>query len=1213
MNQKFNSIFRLILISVLIIACLPAGVVADQFVGGVPLQEEETGTVSGGLWADAYTGLSTSATKTFSLPEYTEVRWARLYVVVYSGNMEKNYEGEATVKFDGGTGLRTLGKDLLNVPYSFPGEGGDGAVEVSDHCNRVTSDYMLWYDVTDKIKGQSLSAQVETAKAPGYTGTFDGRIKAIVLLVAYDDGDTDEVFYQVNQGHDVDSYRVEEILGDSYVGETTFNLPEKEDWEESELSTFYLASEDAKYRLNREDPGDGETGLRGAFFGRNLWDAGGLVRTGDENLLTYDNQPGEYYKIFLATLTLRTPGQETGSLTVTSSPEGASLIIDDEEAGLTGTTLSLPVGSHSVRVEMEGYLSSDEEYADIEAGVTSELSFELEALTGSLSVSSSPSGAAIYLDNRDTGIKTDATLEDLSTGEHTLVLKLEGYEDLEETVSVEEGETTGVSFELTEAGTAPSGGSDGGSDKENGYSGRALTEYATGSVHGDLLYTEKSEYSGLLKPGESREYVLSPELPENATPEIARLYIYTTWSHDERLREGTEATPAVSVNDRILSPDAHYSDRKGEGRYDYLVETFAYDAEGLILGDDLRVEVTNRGTGNRVFALYGAGLLVLWSHPDEPERLYWITEGSDVLLADPEFGTTSADATTTAAFSGRVEASDVSDARLVLVSTAASGEEGDGNRATFNDGEWFNPLTGGSSGVSVADLSVRPFLSASNTAGIESSSSGTAGDYMESRHACLVLTLAAGAEAPVATETTSAPEMAAGPGDDSAISDESPVKEAESESVSECGLITSVFRPLIGFIYSLLGWQTSVQADPVETEVLNQTPEETPLLPEEIGPGDLSLLSNPPGALIYLDGIYTGRTTPHTFEATSPGNHTLRIESGGYEPYEADFIIRGDIEVAARLSALGTGNGYLKYTGSLPDLDQNHCGGVYVDSLPSGAEIYVDGRKSGSLTPQVISGLKEGLHTIKVRKDKAEFSVSKRKVWVYRNAISDLKFEEMSSDIRTVTVDSKSMKGVPLSLNGRYLGSKLPAKVDIGRISSFVSTMENGAYISWPVSDFLEAGDTMTLPRETPLLGNVLVESQPAGAEIFADGFRTGYHTPFLIENVSVGHHIFSVSKPGYLPAEKAFILSDDPVRDTDEILNLKPDAYVHGSLTVTSEPEGAKIYLYNRYTGEKTPHTFPYMRIGSYQVRIVGEAGSKVLDDVVVTPYENRTCHADL
>lgn len=189
----------------LLLFLLPTTVSADTYIGGIPLDTVQHGTVSGDLWWDSFYGVAgqpigqpNTQVKTFLLPEHTGIAWAHLYVAVYCGNQQSNYELTARVRFDGngdGTYERTLGTETLNVPYGFPGEGGAGPVMVNGHCNRVSSDYLIWYDVADAINGNRVAVEVQTDKNAGYTGTSDGRIKLITLLVAYDDGDTDEIRY----------------------------------------------------------------------------------------------------------------------------------------------------------------------------------------------------------------------------------------------------------------------------------------------------------------------------------------------------------------------------------------------------------------------------------------------------------------------------------------------------------------------------------------------------------------------------------------------------------------------------------------------------------------------------------------------------------------------------------------------------------------------------------------------------------------------------------------------------------------------------------------------------------------------------------------------------------------------------------------------------------------------------------------------------------
>ncbi|MGB9176770.1 MAG: PEGA domain-containing protein [Methanoregula sp.] len=80
---------------------------------------------------------------------------------------------------------------------------------------------------------------------------------------------------------------------------------------------------------------------------------------------------------------------------------------------------------------------------------------------GALTVTTSPAGATIYIDGAQRGI-SPATIPRLFPGSHTLLLKLDGYQDLSAPVTITAGQTETVTFALsplTAAGTAIPAGS----------------------------------------------------------------------------------------------------------------------------------------------------------------------------------------------------------------------------------------------------------------------------------------------------------------------------------------------------------------------------------------------------------------------------------------------------------------------------------------------------------------------------------------------------------------------------------------------------------------------------------------------------------------------------------------------------------------------------------------------------------------------------------
>ena len=68
--------------------------------------------------------------------------------------------------------------------------------------------------------------------------------------------------------------------------------------------------------------------------------------------------------------------------------------------------------------------------------------------TGALQVNSTPTGAQIYLDGQNTGKTTNATVSNVSPGNHALMLVKEGYIEYEQEVSVNAGQTATVNAGL---------------------------------------------------------------------------------------------------------------------------------------------------------------------------------------------------------------------------------------------------------------------------------------------------------------------------------------------------------------------------------------------------------------------------------------------------------------------------------------------------------------------------------------------------------------------------------------------------------------------------------------------------------------------------------------------------------------------------------------------------------------------------------------------
>ena len=129
-----------------------------------------------------------------------------------------------------------------------------------------------------------------------------------------------------------------------------------------------------------------------------------------------------------------------GELAVSSSPVGATVIVDGKEVGVTPASVRLPAGAHVLEVRV-GNAEPRVIPLTITAGVIDRQYIELRdvAKTGTLSIRSEPSGARILIDGQPRGT-TPATIGNLPVGDRTVVLELRGRKATQ-TVKIAPGST----------------------------------------------------------------------------------------------------------------------------------------------------------------------------------------------------------------------------------------------------------------------------------------------------------------------------------------------------------------------------------------------------------------------------------------------------------------------------------------------------------------------------------------------------------------------------------------------------------------------------------------------------------------------------------------------------------------------------------------------------------------------------------------------------
>lgn len=154
----------------------------------------------------------------------------------------------------------------------------------------------------------------------------------------------------------------------------------------------------------------------------------------------------DLFRIFIARSTEPlnlnyTLSKEMGTLEIISSPIGAEVFINDENTEkLTPTTIT----NFELKKEFKLVLKK-EDYIDFEKNITLQymdpvkIEAELEKiLYANIEISSNPDGAAIYIDDKNTGKTTPAKIEKIELKkEHTIKLVKNGYITFEKKITPE--------------------------------------------------------------------------------------------------------------------------------------------------------------------------------------------------------------------------------------------------------------------------------------------------------------------------------------------------------------------------------------------------------------------------------------------------------------------------------------------------------------------------------------------------------------------------------------------------------------------------------------------------------------------------------------------------------------------------------------------------------------------------------------------------------
>jgi hypothetical protein len=196
-----------------------------------------------------------------------------------------------------------------------------------------------------------------------------------------------------------------------------------------------------------------------------------------------------------------------------------------------------------------------------------------------------------------------------------------------------------------------------------------------------------------------------------------------------------------------------------------------------------------------------------------------------------------------------------------------------------------------------------------------------------------------------------------------------------------------------------------------------------------------------------------------------------------------------------------------------------------------------------------------------------------------------------------VTTGALSIRSIPggaaVYVDGGYQGVT-PTVVGNLLAGSHTVILSLAGYQDWISTVGVSTGQTTSVTATLasdpkPVLGTVSISSDPSGASVYADDIYVGQTThgiPLVFTQVKPGYHTLLLSKSGYQDYSTNGVVTAGQNLDLVVKLTPSPQQPTTGSISVTSAPTGAEVYLDNAFRG-LSPMTLDSMSPGTHAVLI--------------------------
>jgi hypothetical protein len=296
----------------------------------------------------------------------------------------------------------------------------------------------------------------------------------------------------------------------------------------------------------------------------------------------------------------------------------------------------------------------------------------------------------------------------------------------------------------------------------------------------------------------------------------------------------------------------------------------------------------------------------------------------------------------------------------------------------------------------------------------------------------------------------------------------------------------------------------------------------------------LSIVTNPSDAVVYIDGSLIGRTPLNV--TLEEGTKNLSVSKSGYVTYTETLVLNRNISKSITLTPIV----------------QNYQ--LSVITSPSGADVYVNNAYIGR-TPLNVT-LEAGTKNLRI--ERSGYETYSESFMLDRSISKSITLSPLVREYRLSVTSSPS--NALVYINGSYQG-RTPLNLNLREGTYTVRVTANG-YDDFSTSVSLDR-DRQVSATLYAKKARLTVETEPTNASVFVDNVYVG-RSPLSID-VDAGRHTIRVEKSGYITDSKEVNLAAGTSSSTKIILvEERPVARI----TISSDPSNARIFINGRDYG---------------------------------------------